>query len=287
MVVTAVSLAFGVAAVGVSVGDSEEDDPVMTIEQEQAAIAHLPSLETARLTNAVYLPQFLGEEEVLALHVAIEKIQTDGAGRLCRDAEGMPQIGSAPWETTYLHTAGGFPRECEQLRERMLELAHNVDEEQGWGLLGSRSASDTSTMGPLNFRTVEYHEVRSGGALPNPDHFDGGSLVTVDILLTEQSENFSGGGFATSEADGQMQTYPEFCHKGDALVFVSHKRHSVRPVTSGRRAVLVAELWRGAACECAHRCTFRDGSCCYSPALAAASLLVSGVAEPENIASAY
>lgn len=283
----------------------------MTEDQERAAVANLPSLGSARGTKVIHIPKFLSNDEILALHVAIEKIQADGAGRLYRDADGMQHVASAPWETTYLHTAGGFPRECRPLQEKILELARKVDEEQEWGLLSGQplrqggilsTNSSTSTeklaqvsqqqeaelpMGPLNFRTIEYHEVSSGGALPNPDHFDGGSLITIDILLTEKSSNFTGGDFVTSEPDGQMKEYPAFCNQGDALVFVSHKRHSVRPVTSGRRAVLVSELWHGTACDCAHRCTLRDGSCRYSTSFAAASLMLTGQAEPDNIASAY
>ena len=33
--------------------------------------------------------------------------------------------------------------------------------------------------------------------------------------------------------------------RGDALVFLSHKYHSVSPVTAGTRQVLVSELWQG------------------------------------------
>jgi hypothetical protein len=33
------------------------------------------------------------------------------------------------------------------------------------------------------------------------------------------------------------------------------------PVTAGRRAVLVAELWHGPERDCAHRCTKRVGAC--------------------------
>ena len=49
--------------------------------------------------------------------------------------------------------------------------------------------------------------------------------------------------------------------RGDALVFVSHKFHSVSPVTTGCRRVLVAELWHGPARECGHRCMARAGEC--------------------------
>ena len=43
------------------------------------------------------------------------------------------------------------------------------------------------------------------------------------------------------------------------VLFVSHKEHNVKPVTRGRRRVLVLELWQGDACSCPHRCCTRWG----------------------------
>ena len=47
--------------------------------------------------------------------------------------------------------------------------------------------------------------------------------------------------------------------------FVSHKPHFVAPVTSGERAVLIAELWEGEERTCPHRCEVRDGACFATP----------------------
>ena len=49
--------------------------------------------------------------------------------------------------------------------------------------------------------------------------------------------------------------------KGDALVFPSHKYHTIAPVTRGRRQVLVLEFWRGDARPCNHRCEVESGPC--------------------------
>ena len=51
---------------------------------------------------------------------------------------------------------------------------------------------------------------------------------------------------------------------GDAVAFPSHKFHNVRPVTKGRRTVLVAELWEGEPRICAHRCLLPEGDCPYT-----------------------
>ena len=68
---------------------------------------------------------------------------------------------------------------------------------------------------------------------------------------------------------------PELEHafeRGDALIFPSYKYHGVSRVESGRRRVLVLELWNGEERFCNHRCTVARGDC---------ELLQVGVAERE------
>ena len=114
---------------------------------------------------------------------------------------------------------------------------------------------------PIAPRCVEYHTVTPGGSLPFPTHYDAGSLVTIDVLLTDPSE-FEGGQFSTLESDGTMQ--PHAFQKGDALAFVSHKFHCVSKVTAGQRNVLVMELWEGEERACAHRCERHRGHCSHT-----------------------
>ena len=71
----------------------------------------------------------------------------------------------------------------------------------------------------------------------------------------------AGGQLYTPEADGS-ECVPEF-RLGDMCLFVSHKYHNVKPVTSGRRRVLVVELWEGVEKTCAHRCV-TAGDCPYT-----------------------
>jgi len=126
-----------------------------------------------------------------------------------------------------------------------------VDESAGWGLLDAQRAQ-------LNLRVAEYHVIEEEGGLPIPKHMDYGSLMTLDILLSPTSQ-FEGGQFQTLEADGRMATHP--FERGDALVFQSHKYHSVTPLTSGRRNVFIAELWEGLERRCPRRCTEPWGAC--------------------------
>jgi hypothetical protein len=104
-----------------------------------------------------------------------------------------------------------------------------------------------------------------GGSLPYPKHYDIGSLITIDIMLQEPTE---GAQFQTLELsdDGKAPTQYLKTHPfsaGDALVFVSHKYHSVTRLEAGNRKVLVVEFWHGLQRKCGHRCDKNFGICTF------------------------
>lgn len=200
---------------------------------------------------------------------------------------------SFSWEqcrvTTYLSTDNLFERRHPELVQRLVAAALEADKAQHWAILhpsfgtagataaacgsdcmassnGSSSGSSDSE-DYLNVRVMELHDVEPGGALSDPQHFDGGSLVTLDVMLSSPRGgadlgDFDGGSFATPESDGSV-TRHDF-GRGDLLVFPSHKYHYVEPVTGGHRRVMVLELWRGESRGCAHRCLQHLGPCHYS-----------------------
>jgi len=47
---------------------------------------------------------------------------------------------------------------------------------------------------------------------------------------------------------------PHSFKRGDALFFLSHKYHGVSSLTSGRRQIIVAEIWEGLPRRCPQRC---------------------------------
>jgi len=139
--------------------------------------------------------------------------------------------------------------------------------------------------------------VTCSGALPDTTHYDAGSLVTVDVMLSERGD-FRGGEVATLECDGSMRITGGSevvdaggeaggeggagaagaagggqaevdrqggWQRGSALIFPSHKYHTVLPVRGGRRRVLVVEFWAGSERVCAHRCE-RCGPCGFTAA---------------------
>ena len=246
-----------------------------------AAIARLPDLERAQATRVVLVKRFLSDADLAELDARLAALLREPLGTFSRDANGVPQLCGAPWETTYLHTNGAFARACPDLRHRLLALAGRVDAAEGWGLLGGDSVGSAEKLAPragacggAQLRTVELHRVLPGGALADRRHFDGGSLVTVDVLLSRPAgADFAGGEFCTPELDGTMAVHAGF-ERGDALVFVSHKRHCVAPVRAGVRRVLVAELWDGPERTCAHRCMDPRRECAYTVAAAQAERFV-------------
>ena len=105
----------------------------------------------------------------------------------------------------------------------------------------------------------------------------GGSLVTIDIMLSKSSD-FEGGHFQTLETDGNLKRY-EF-NQGDALIFITHKKHCVSQINGGVRRVLVLEFWEGEEKQCAHRCMERfNDQCQYSTMDSKLSLLTSNMSE--------
>ena len=220
------------------------------VDSSAQAERHLPLSAEAQPTQVVRIPGLLSASEVEAIHElhAELKPQLGSAGRTGGNQAAAYRNGK--WETSYLSTDGLFAKHMPELRAKLMETARRVDEEN-WGLM--RRAES-----PVVPRCVEYHTVEPGGSLPYPTHYDAGSLVTIDVMLSN-SDEYAGGTFGTLECDGSMKHYP--FEKGDALVFVSHKFHCVSELTRGRRNVLVMELWEGVERECAHRCERHTGPC--------------------------
>ena len=156
--------------------------------------------------------------------------------------------------TCYLSTAGRFRTQLPVVRAKILDCARRVDARR-WELLAGREA--------VVPRCVECHALGTGSDILHPGHYDFGSLLTVDVMLSRPAADFAGGAFLTKERDGSVRSH--FFDRGDAVVFVSHKPHFVAPVVSGERKVLIVELWEGQERTCPHRCESRVGPCFATP----------------------
>merc|ERR1712176_567844 len=91
--------------------------------------------------------------------------------------------------------------------------------------IGSNALSQEQVGDSICMRTAELHEVSPGGALAQREHYDAGSCVTIDIMLSQPGRDFDGG-CLEFPASSHGST-PDRFHQGDALVFPSHKYHCV------------------------------------------------------------
>eukprot|EP01084_Bolivina_argentea_P010920 20388_1 len=103
----------------------------------------------------------------------------------------------------------------------------------------------------VNYRVIEYHHYVRGGGLVRKDHFDGGSILTMVLMLSDPTKDFEGGELMSLECNQLFKIYD--LRQGDMVIFPSHKFHSVSRVSKGGRYVLVIELWEGQKGTDAHR----------------------------------
>ena len=190
-------------------------------------------------------------------------------------SSGRWQLGGN-WRTTYLHSNHFIDTiiDTDQFLEKcLLEISKkaNSSSPEGWNRIHDLLyTEDKQRRRRLNFRTIELHEYRRGGALPARQHYDAGSLVTIDVILRDE---FEGGELNCPVYENvndsstllRKEYATDFFHKaGYAILFPSHKFHNVEPVTKGKRVVLVCEIWDGDKKSCAHRCLQNhDGKDCH------------------------
>lgn len=222
--------------------DSAEEDRLRCEYERYVAAVEMPlsNFDEARAqaTQAVRIRGLLSPEEIQAVHQAGAALALQrGDSTIDRSAWGQPE---GTWRVTFLNTDGAFESLLPDVYERIRRAALAVDLEY-WNV--------TAGVRDVNYRVAEYHTMvatlngaPTGGGLHTTRHCDQGSLVTVDILLTDPSE-IEGGVLQTLEPDGELTSHT--WAQGDALIFLSHKYHSVSELTRGTRQVLVCELWQG------------------------------------------
>ncbi|KAH8097457.1 hypothetical protein JL720_348 [Aureococcus anophagefferens] len=206
----------------------DEIDAALELEQAALDAGEAPDLvpvDEAQRSSVVRVRGFLddaGIDELLAAAAAVEA----EVGAVERASRG------GGWSTVYMNDK--FRRRLPLLHERIFREARAADEAHWGGVLRDRRT--------LNLRCAEAHVVTPPGSLAYEQHYDQGSLVTVDIMLSDAAA-FEGGQFSTLEEDDY---------------------HCVAPVDAGERRVFVAEIWEGEARDCAGRCVQPAGAVCVS-----------------------
>mmetsp|Transcript_17775 Transcript_17775/g.45973 ORF Transcript_17775/g.45973 Transcript_17775/m.45973 type:complete len:296 (-) Transcript_17775:214-1101(-) len=151
-------------------------------------------------------------------------------------ASGMP--GEEPeshWQVVFLQANHVLQTQLPAITSKLRHAARVADARTWNATLGVLDEH-------LGIRCAEVHTQKIGGGLPDPEHRDYGSLITLDVMLSDANA-FEGGQFTTTGEAGRRETHA--FSRGSALAFLSLKRHGVRPVTAGERRVLVVEFWQG------------------------------------------
>merc|ERR1712217_193026 len=155
-----------------------------------------------------------------------------GDGDMCTAAEDAVHE-LREHRVTHLHSERYDSSPLQHIRGKLLHALYATDG-CGWRLLPSRS---------VYVRSFEHHSYEVGGSVMDPEHIDDGSILTLSVLLN-RSDDCEGGIFRTYARDGSWQSY-ESVAPGDAVIFLSHTRHNVTPLTAGRRQSMVMELSEG------------------------------------------
>lgn len=157
---------------------------------------------------------------------------TAGEGRLEGVAHGHT--------VTYLHSI--FAREAPEVYSKLRALVMQVGRMPGWGSLGTYPEG-------LGIRTIEHLEysVREGRGDGLGWHQDSGSVVTLNVMMSE-SDEYEGGQLQYAYPVGSCgDVHNVTMKKGGVSVYYSMTDHRVTPLTTGRREVMVMELWDRAA----------------------------------------
>ena len=226
----------------------------------------LPTAADAQRLQVQRYPKLLTEEEMTRITEVSLEIRREGAGSVLLRSDPWEKNSHygddrGEWYTTYVHYQHMFQNRLPQIYNKLWEAALKADRDN-WQIIDTALAMEGNEDKSVQPRCIEWHNVGYGG-LPNHRHFDSGSCVTLDLMLHEAA---GGGKFETLEIneDGSETPVQHVFERGDAIVFPSHKYHSVSPVTdvsAGNRQVLIMEAWIGERRKCRHRCEQHWGYC--------------------------
>jgi hypothetical protein len=243
-----------------SSGSSISDERLRADYEQYLALQQRPlrlvPVDEAQASSVVHLDGLLDEDDMAALsdlaHAASladpscvsDRSSWSDPGQIraqiSEGAEANDQ--GSVWSVVFLQAGRRLQRRLPAITTKLLAAVRAADQ-SNWRAL--------SGLAHCNIRCAEYHTMRPGGGLADPEHYDYGSLLTLDVMLSEPGADFEGGTFRTLEPDGSMRSH-QF-ERGSALLFLSHKPHCVAPVTRGTRHVLVVEIWEGLASSFAGR----------------------------------
>ena len=145
----------------------------------------------AQNTGVVRLRGFLSEAEAADIHSAAVVVDAE-----CGTVDRSNGLTPGSWKTVYINHR--MKELLPDLHARLQAAARDVDDMHWGGIL--QAAAERSR---VEFRVAEHHTVLSGGGLNISHHMDVGSLVTMDIMLSDPHTDFEGGIFQVRKTNLQ------------------------------------------------------------------------------------
>lgn len=205
-----------------------------------AGLIDLISVSLARASKVIHVSGLLNVMELSD----IENIRK-GIALLETPIENNAQNATHAFKTnTMLNNppSYSFGNNASHIVTKLLDFAKHAWEVGNWSGIGGPLEAITGGVDSLSIRMIEHWEYEPGSGLFDPLHYDVNSVLTIVALLSPPSA-FEGGAFQTNESNGEMLVHS--LQQGDVICFVSHKYHSITPITKGTRKTLVMELWQG------------------------------------------
>ena len=157
----------------------------------------LINLADAQNTPVVRVPGFLQPDEIEALSAAAAQVAASAGEQDIHKRQGAPE---GSWSTVFFNHQ--LVELLPEIHERLFAAAREADAEH-WRLLDDERHE-------LAMRCVEYHSVTKGGGIPMDKHHDFGSLLTLDVMLSEPDVDYEGGEFGTLEGVSCARLAPCF-----------------------------------------------------------------------------
>ena len=174
--------------------------------------------KSAQKLSACIKRNVLNQKDIDLIHaIGQEKYEIDQKTR-------GNELNADGHSVTFLQQNRVFEKQAPKLLKKITDIMKECDNEH-WKLIESEIEEKEN----VNYRVIEYHRYIKGGGLLRKDHFDGGSIMTCVLMLSDPEKDFEGGQLMTWECDHTFKMYS--VKQEDMLCFPSHKYHSVSTVT--------------------------------------------------------
>lgn len=196
------------------------------------------------------------EPELLQLEALVADVHATGPARFVKQQRnfGSGYNQSVGHTATFLH--GSAPSDIhDRLQLLAVEAAAHAT---GWGVDNLIGANHKEGMPTVSTRCCEFIEyfpaVQHGTAGEHVEsalswHNDGATLFTIGVALSTAGTDFKGGALhirapRSAGGDASVRIIDDLS-RGDVAVWPGSYQHRVSPILSGRRQVVVVELWLG------------------------------------------